>query len=486
MDISFNAIKKLRYKQYKNIKTIYRENLNMELYDTNKLMLMGLLDIFGYDLVYKLIVENPFNIEILFNHIKKKSSNYQEILKKIFLNNSLSIFSEKNYDINIFLTYYDFLYEQGCKKITLIKIEKSMNSISEALFPYNFHIKKELEKLNLIAKGNPSIEKIEGIKLYDKYRFRIDSSIPDLSGKYANCEFMMVDLHSPEIISNGIGRYLFPNNAKNSSCLTPNGKAAGCLRHGAINPNGRFFKITHSNKIVAYSWVWRAGNVLCFDNIEVTEELLKLDNYEEILFIIYKNAAKELISKTKIEENNGLKVITLGRNKIDYQNKYFDELEEIPKENRELFKPNCNEEIYLKDSSEKQLILAGSLKNDINTADVNPIYKYQRPKVCKFCDINQDELIRKLDSIYFDYCLKENKAYHKLKNKYNSGFLGEDWFIGITNDKISEFYYRGEDERLFEEAKNYSSNISKVVPKNISIIHSNQEIIDYILDEKNL
>ena len=48
-----------------------------------------------------------------------------------------------------------------------------------------------------------------------------------------------------------------------------------------MNPNGRFFKITRNANIVAYSWVWRRGEVLCFDNIELTEEVEKIKDYEK-------------------------------------------------------------------------------------------------------------------------------------------------------------------------------------------------------------
>ena len=144
------------------------------------------------------------------------------------------------------------------------------------LLPHNYFLFPYLEKLNLVAKGDPFREKLAGISLYEEYRHRLTSTIPDMKGKYQGCDYEMVDLHSPEILSNGIGRYLFPNGEKVSSCLTPNGKAASCLRHGALNPNGRFFKVMHQDKLIAYSWFWRSGEVVCFDNIEITEEVLKV------------------------------------------------------------------------------------------------------------------------------------------------------------------------------------------------------------------
>ena len=60
--------------------------------------------------------------------------------------------------------------------------------------------------------------------------------------------------------------------------LSPNGKAASCLEHGALNSNGRFFAVKKDGKIIAYSWMWRCGNILCFDNIELTDEYQKINN----------------------------------------------------------------------------------------------------------------------------------------------------------------------------------------------------------------
>ena len=66
------------------------------------------------------------------------------------------------------------------------------------------------EKLNFVHKGMPLSEKVEGIKLYNSYRFRLYSSIPDIKGKVNNCEYEMVDMHSEDIISNGIEKYTAP------------------------------------------------------------------------------------------------------------------------------------------------------------------------------------------------------------------------------------------------------------------------------------
>lgn len=495
LKLPLEMIKRSNSKQYKDLKSRYQENkadISDELFDLGISMgkdselIINLLDVFGYELSKKLVKEAKVNLRIPLDYVNQKSVDYIDNLKRIFSAWDISsILNSKNYSMANFLGCIDVLYEQGCK-ITLARLVKSLESLSYALIPSNMHIDGHLGKLDLVAKGNPLLEKVEGIKLYDKYRFRINSSIPDIYGKYMECNYSMVDLHIPEIISNGIGKYLLPNNVKASSCLTPNGKAASCLRHGAMNPNGRFFKVEYYDKIVAYSWVWRAGDVICFDNIEVTEDLLKIGDYEQVLYTVYKLVAEELISITSKKENRGVKLVILGRNRIDFFNKYFDNLLEIDRKKEDLFRPNFTGDLYLKDSSEKQLVLAGTDKAEISTADVCPIYKYQRPPVRPFSDFDKNDLGKRLNSIYFDYCLENNNKYQSIVDKYSGGYIGEDWFIGIKDDRKRDFYYRSGDERLFLEANKYLSGVDEKTSKIINIIHPEKEVLDNILDEKNM
>lgn len=494
LTLPLEMIKRSNSKQYKDLKNRYRENKTeisdgfcLEIFeDKEDGLIINLLDVFGYDLSKKLVKGPKTNLRILLDHVNQKSVDYIDNLKRVFSTCDISsILNLKNYSMTNFLGCFDILYEQGCK-ITLARLFKSLESLSYALIPSNMHINENLVKLNLVAKGDPLLEKVEGIKLYDKYRFRINSSIPDIYGRYMECNYSMVDLHSPEIISNGIGKYLLPNNVRASSCLTPNGRAASCLRHGAINPNGRFFKVEYHDKIVAYSWVWRAGDVICFDNIEVTEDLLKIGDYERVLYTVYKLVAEELINITSKKENRGAKLVILGRNRIDFFNKYFDNLLEIDRKKEDLFRPNFTGDLYLKDSSEKQLVLAGTDKVDISTTDVCPIYKYQRPSVRPFSDFDKNDLGKRLNSIYFDYCLKNNSKYQSIADKYSGGFIGEDWFIGIGNDRKREFYYRGGDERLFLEANKYLSGVDEKKSKIINVVHPEKEVLDNILNEKNI
>ena len=421
--------------QFQNSKQ-YSNNNNNELNKKRQIF----LDIYPQ---FKPLVEIITNLDRKDELYLKKVN---MVIKEIKNKNDINL----RYSINDYFYVFNNLYTRGLK-ITLTKLNKAVEGIQEFLLPYNEHIKINLEQFNYSTKGSPFLDKINGIKLYDKYRKRLYSSIPDYQNKYKTIEFGFVNMHDTAIISNGVcdGKYLYQNGKTYSSCLTPNGVAKSSLFHGAINSNGRFFEIKFENKIMAYSWVWRAGDVICFDNIEVTDEILKIKAWEEILFNSYLITANDIIRITKAEINGGIKMVVIGRLKKDIRNKYIDNLKDSP----EIFKPTGSEDLYL-DSQKKQLWLAGKYDN-ISTKDVTAIYLYKRKEVVQFKTIDFDTLSLKANGIYYEYCMQNNIAYHKLNCNYIDGYLGEDWFFGRYENGNYDFYYVLNDDRLFDEAKTY-------------------------------
>lgn len=442
------ALTATRFLDYENIVKILDSNLqfqNSKQYSNNNNNELNkkrqiFLDIYPQ---FKPLVEIITNLDRK-DEIYLKKVNM--VIKKIKNKNDINL----RYSINDYFYVFNNLYTRGLK-ITLTKLNKAVEDIQEFLLPYNEHIKINLEQFNYSTKGSPFLDKINGIKLYDKYRKRLYSSIPDYQNKYKTIEFGFVNMHDTAIISNGVcdGKYLYQNGKTYSSCLTPNGAAKNSLFHGAINSNGRFFEIKFGNKIMAYSWVWRAGDVVCFDNIEVTDEILKIEAWEEILFNSYLMTANDIIRITKAEINGGIKMVVIGRPKKDIRNKYIDNLKDSP----EIFKPTGSEDLYL-DSQKKQLWLAGKYDN-ISAKDVTAIYLYKRKEVVQFKTIDFDTLRLKANGIYYEYCMQNNIAYHKLNCNYIDGYLGEDWFFGRYENGNYDFYYVLNDDRLFDEAKTY-------------------------------
>lgn len=482
--ISIEDLKNYNAKQYNSIKKMFQEKVNKDKlvamffskfvndeYDQYILISLNLLN---YEVTRKLVYYDIDNLEGITEYLKGKSFEFIEAFKTFVLETTNTDEILKDYSCKAYLSAFEKIFLSG-QKPTLNKMNKIIKSIKNLLVPYNADIEENLKLLDNVVKGEPFLEKINGIKLYEIYRKRIKSSIPNDYGKYGDLDYGLVSLHDKRIISNGIGKYLLSDNKKASSCLTPNGKAKTCLEHGAINPNGRFFKIEKNNEIVAYSWVWRRGDILCFDNIELTEEIKSIRDFERVIYEIYLHAAKEIVEKTRNEMNGGIKLVLIGRNAIDVKNQYIDNLQSLNELTDEKIVPFSKKELYLKDSEHK-VILFGEYNDKLDTTDVEPIYLYERLKVKKFDELDKHQLKIQINSIYYDYCLQNNVKYVEIENRYNNGYIGEDWFIGYKDNGGYDFYYADNDKRLFYEAKRYIKNIEDKKP-NIYIPSDKKEKI---------
>lgn len=480
--VSMEDIKSYNTKQFYEIRKLFYSSIMAILfYDEHNFTedTISILTFFGYDYAKKLLLlKTPRLLLTETSKHKFKNEEAKNKFIKIIFNEILKSEVSQG-EIGKILRIFDYLYACGYKNITLSKIIKRINSFEYVLLPNNYNIKDNLSELDKVSKGEPLEEKINAITLYNEYRLRSVSSIPDLKGNFKNLTYETVDIHSPEIISNGIGAYLHSNGETSSSCLTPAGKAASCLKHGASSPHGRFFKVMINGYILAYSWIWRAGNTLCFDNIEVTDEIKKNNIDENTIIELYKKAGSEFLNITQENEETPLEVILIGKNKLDVIQAPFNDL---PKTTKQI-KPNNNEELYLKDSEEGEYILIGD-ETSINTNEVTPQYKYKRKPVSKFSSFSNDELCQKLNSIYFDYCIFKNEKYVPMKNIYEYGYIGEDWFVGYLSDGTEEFYYRTNNPDTINEASKYL-NKKVDIKIDIPIIKGNYDELEYFLNSNN-
>lgn len=480
--VSLDDIKSYNTKHYKEIRElIYSPAMAILFYDDHNFTedAITILKFFGYDLAKKSLAAKVPKVVIAQIAKYKFKTKEAEYKFKELISKEIEVLKKNANDINKILSIFTYLYENNYPNLTLPKIIKRINSFEYVLLPNNYNIKDSLELLDKVSKGEPINEKLNGITLYNEYRLRTKSSIPDISGNYSKLHFETVDMHSPEILSNGIGTYLHSNGETASSCLTPAGKASSCMNHGALSSHGRFFKVTINSKIVAYSWVWRAGNVLCFDNIEVTDEIIKSNIDEKTILDTYEYAGKVFIEKTKEQEDNPIEVILIGKNKLDVIQKPFEKLKRTSKQ----IKPNDSENLYLKDSEEGEYILIGD-ERVIKTDDVEPKYKYVRKKVEEFSSFEEETLNEKINSIYFDYCIFAHEKYSKRDKKYKKGFIGEDWYIGYLSDGTIDFFYRNNNPDIANEARKYlNKNIS--IKEDAPIIKKNYNNLDYLLDTTN-
>ena len=128
-------------------------------------------------------------------------------------------------------------------------------------------------------------------QIYDYGKRRTYSSIPRIDGKQDKYTYEILRLTDPLTIMVGVL----------TNCCQKLGDAAeSCMIHSMTSEDGRVFVIKDDEgNIVAQSWVWRNGNTICFDNIEIPENAFKRskNNLSEIVYNIYEKAANELISK---------------------------------------------------------------------------------------------------------------------------------------------------------------------------------------------
>ncbi len=398
--------------------------------NTLSLKLISYLD---YELA-KQILKDP---DLTFPKLNSFLSGFKNPLKQIdgfkkCLRNQIHIFDLeeellKNYynwycDLSTYLkksaTYYDIInYEGGTKEKIFEKA---------CYFPICKNI------LEIKGGNNWKRNSYKTTYLWEQQLKRIRSTIPEVEGKIGKYRYQMVDLHDPELI-------FLPN--KINCCMEIGGKAEADLIHAVTNPNGRLFAIYQGNEVKAISWVWRNNQILCFDNIEVkrgeeTKEFGKI--IKEILIQASNNLIE--ISRKSEPSREAIRTITLGRNPRDIPI----ELEKrnlLSNYQENMYKPKEEEKLYLIDSEKIQYIIGGSYSTE-KEHDLTTVYLCPRKEAKKFEDLDNFYLDTMIESLY------EKNGIKKKPNVYLLGYLGEDFFVGVTKSGKIELTYLPTDNRV--------------------------------------
>lgn len=243
-------------------------------------------------------------------------------------------------------------------------------------------------------------------RIFNYGKQRIYSSIPRITGSqevtYAGTNetytYEMLRLDDPHAMSIG----------KESDCCQVLGNAAEvCMEHSMVDKNGRVFIIKDSQgNLVAQSWVWRNGNVLCFDNIEVPDQQMwdhgfkrgeedtgNRNEFTDNILAIYQQAAHDLIAqdekvyqelldqgKITLEQFQKLKLskITSGEG---YSNIKGSLVAKTPAEYGSLVRPLFFQEpvklrnsLYTNDSGTTQYVLAQNNGHQNNLGETLPVH----------------------------------------------------------------------------------------------------------------
>lgn len=432
----------------------------------------------GYDLAKLLLQQKKVPYQKLSIFISglgnKRKSEILEGFKEC-LKEHPNIFELSEEQLENYYSWYEYLYRNLKRKIKyddIIKYENISNEklLSEAnYFPIikNIHfVENENYKRNILKTGALWLEQKE----------RMTSTIPEYQNDLENYHYEMIDMHNPDLI-------FLPNMV--GCCMTVGGLAEADIIHAATNENGRLFGIYKNGEIIAISWVWRNNQILCFDNIEIKRDLMNQE-HSKILLKILEDTANAMIeiSKKNESEQESIKIVTLGRNPSDIELALKEE-NLLTNYTLDVFHPKNQEGLYLTDSKTTQYIIAGKYQEELNH-EITIKYICPRKTPIKFDDIYKVNLENMINSIKKDNNIITPNPIYKI------GYLGEDYYVGVTTKDEVDIVYKEVDPRskidamsLLETLKKEEEALTKKRMQENKLI---EDIINkpYCIDEEKL
>jgi len=293
----------------------------------------------------------------------------------------------------------------------------------------------------------------DAMSLHDKMLKRVYSSIPRVKGNVNDYEYEV--LRFDDMFGMSVGN-------KTNCCFTIKGRADSCLKHALTSNNGRILVVRKDGILIAHSWLWRNGDVLCIDNIETNKHVNDFN-----FFDVYKDFIEKTIEISS--ENEGeerIKNITLGISEFTTKNK--DILENfIQLNSNHNTLPSPEEKVFYSDAKSRQYVLYGNENFKLFT----PRYKYEdeRPNCVvykKDMDVDTSlevELENNLNYLrYLENESKDENDEFKLINIDNLDdlYINKDYYIYIKNNKIYS-YCLDHDYRAKNEYTNLLNGIKK-------------------------
>ena len=351
----------------------------------------------------------------------------------------------------------------------IIKInhkDKNLDSIFEFLEGEDVHLPPKYYKLEkelkyVGCKGNIISE---AMTLHDKMLKWVTSSIPRVKGKVNDYTYEVLRYDDLEGISVG---------NKTNCCFTVKGRAFTCLKHALASNNGRVLVIKKNGELIAHSWLWRNGNLLCIDNIEVNKGVK-----DPSFFEAYKEFVKEVINVSrKKEQSSSIKTITLGKSSFDFNipelssYMYMKDisLKEDPSSNSILVDtlPQPIEYVSYSDSNKKQYILYG----DTNYSLYSPEASYEDERIETYVYSKDDKVTEEVKSKiekhlnYLRHLKETNNPDFSIVtlNSIETLYINTDYYIAINKKGEIESYILDNDYRAKEEYQRILSSLKKKV-----------------------
>lgn len=326
---------------------------------------------------------------------------------------------------------WETIYRNLNGNVTVARILKWFEENKFLLNPDEYRL---LPILSEIGTNENNLQKAR--ELYSDMKNRQFSTIPKVSGNYNNeYTYEMLDLDDPlGLVVGYITR----------CCFLIDGMSSSSLFHSAQSKDGRIFIVRKNGELIAQSWVWRNGNLVCFDNVE------SRGNYDnDILLETYKKASQNIIDVSAKDENTKeqIKLVTFGGG----YSKISKPQEQVPK--NKLHTPRVDNYIYT-DAKCEQFILASNGENELYYGDVKAQYRDIRKKPDRYSELSlldreqKSSIIKRIRSIEFS----KNGSIRNLDfNNYSYVSVADDWYMLLNNNGEVECILLENDNRARKE-----------------------------------
>lgn len=308
------------------------------------------------------------------------------------------------------------------------------------LKPNEIKFKRALTEMNTL---NPVLLS-EAIGLCKDARNRWYSTIPKVEGQIGNFTYKVLELGDSMAVAVG---YL------SHCCFVIRGISYSALKHSMQSKNGRTFVVYYKGQFLTQSWIWRNGDVICFDSVEAGNPYHGMYQDDIKLVDVYKIAAREMLNISQYTEDDiqKVKVVTIG--KSDYT---FNGLEEVT---GDVPRP-LESDLYVYDSNSQQ-ILAGNMPKEPRYGVVGVQYRDPRNRVTFINDVSEadidtlDEITLNINSLRYQLYREETPIDY---TSYSKIITGDGWYILFNiNGTIESGSLQGNEETQ----KEFDSYMSK-------------------------
>lgn len=346
--------------------------------------------------------------------------------------------------------------------------DKSLNTIIEFLKSDTIVLPPKYYRLKGLFKFIGCKDTIisDTLNIHNQMLKRTYSSIPRIVDKINGYEIEILKLNDMNGLSVG---------SRTDCCFTVRGNGYSCLKHALLNNNGRILVIKKDGELLAHSWLWRNGDTLCLDNIEITKSLKNVDFLE-----VYLKLADNIIKVSSENEtyDNCIKNVTIGFTNFD---KKINGIEAFPcliskttdlnindygkklGKNRIFLKelPQPFEEVGYTDSKKVQYLIRGT--ENFNLKEPTSKYYDERNKILHYSkdeNYNEDYLnsiVKVVNALNYLKYEESNmlSSYRSLDiTTIDEIYCNDDWFIIRTNNNL-EVYINSNDNRAIEELNTY-------------------------------